>query len=146
MQTEITIKRDAVNLDVLVPDLRAAIPIIAGAWHDGSNVTIVFDEKPTDEQIAEAQQLVESHDPAAKTPEQTKAEQSASKIEEARSNAGKIPAWATMTEAEAAAFIQSNVTDLASAKVALIALARIVVHLRDAQWPDLGEEKDAERG
>lgn len=62
---------------------------------------------------------------------------------DAKTNAAKIPAWATMTEAEAITFIQNSVTDLASAKQVLVAMARIIVHLRDAQWPDLGEEEDA---
>jgi hypothetical protein len=43
-----------------------------------------------------------------------------------------LPGWATWSAAEADAWIQANVTDLASAKVALRAMARMLVHLRDA--------------
>lgn len=57
----------------------------------------------------------------------------------AKVTAKNIPAWATFTESEAISYIQTNVTDLTSAKTVLIALARMVVHLRDAQWPDLGD-------
>lgn len=46
-----------------------------------------------------------------------------------------IPNWATWTAAEATAYIDAQVTDIASAKVVLRALARVVVALRDAQWP-----------
>jgi hypothetical protein len=52
--------------------------------------------------------------------------------------AAAIPNWAAWTEAEAVAYIESNVTSLANAKVVLIALARVVVALRDATWPHLG--------
>ena len=43
-----------------------------------------------------------------------------------------LPGWATWTAAEAEGWIQANVTDLASAKVALRAMARMLVMLRDA--------------
>jgi hypothetical protein len=42
-----------------------------------------------------------------------------------------LPGWATWTAAEAATWIETNVTDLASAKTALIAMAQAIVHLRD---------------
>ncbi len=43
-----------------------------------------------------------------------------------------LPGWATWTAEEAMAWVDANVTDLASAKVVLKALARMVVYLRDA--------------
>ena len=49
--------------------------------------------------------------------------------------AGAIPNWATWDEATAVAYIETSVTDLASAGTVLVALARMVVALRDAQWP-----------
>ena len=49
--------------------------------------------------------------------------------------AGAIPNWATWDEADAVAYIETNVTDLASARTVLVALTRMVVALRDAQWP-----------
>jgi hypothetical protein len=49
--------------------------------------------------------------------------------------AGAIPNWATWDEATVVDYINTNVTDLASARTVLVALARMVVALRDAQWP-----------
>lgn len=51
-----------------------------------------------------------------------------------------IPGWALWTEQEALDYIDINVTDLASAKTVLKAMARLLVALRDAQWPGLGVE------
>lgn len=51
--------------------------------------------------------------------------------------AAGVPGWATWTEAEATAWIDANVTDLASAKVALTAMARLIVALRNRAWPGL---------
>jgi hypothetical protein len=42
-----------------------------------------------------------------------------------------LPGWATWTGAEASDWIDTNVTDLASAKTALVAMAKAIVFLRD---------------
>jgi hypothetical protein len=42
-----------------------------------------------------------------------------------------LPGWATWTAAEADAWINTNVTDLASAKLALRRMAQMLCHLRD---------------
>lgn len=42
-----------------------------------------------------------------------------------------LPGWASWTGQEAADWIDANVTDLTSAKVALQAMARAIVYLRD---------------
>lgn len=55
----------------------------------------------------------------------------------AKAQASTIPAWATFTEAQALAYIDANVNDLASAIVVLKALTRMVIALRNQQWPDL---------
>jgi hypothetical protein len=57
--------------------------------------------------------------------------------EEADDHAADIPGWATWTEAEATAWIDANVIDLASAKTALTAMARLLVALRNKTWPGL---------
>jgi hypothetical protein len=57
--------------------------------------------------------------------------------EEAGDHAADIPGWATWTEAEATAWIDANVIDLASAKAALTAMARLIVALRNKAWPGL---------
>jgi len=50
-----------------------------------------------------------------------------------------IPQWATWDETQALDWIESNVDDLASAKTVLKAYARLLVALRDAQWPNLND-------
>ncbi len=57
--------------------------------------------------------------------------------EAATTQAGDIPGWATWTESEATAWIDANVIDLASAKTALTAMARLLVALRNKAWPGL---------
>jgi len=42
-----------------------------------------------------------------------------------------LPGWATWTASQAENWIQSNVTDLASAKVALVAMAKAIIYLRN---------------
>lgn len=51
--------------------------------------------------------------------------------EAARDEFAALPGWADWTGDEAAAWVADNVTDLASAKAALVGLARAVVLLRD---------------
>lgn len=43
-----------------------------------------------------------------------------------------LPGWATWTDEEAEAWVESNVTNLATAKTAIKALARMAVFLRDS--------------
>lgn len=49
-----------------------------------------------------------------------------------RGNIKSLPGWATWSATEAETWIQSNVTDLASAKVALKAMAKMLIFLRDS--------------
>lgn len=51
--------------------------------------------------------------------------------ERARDEFADLPGWATWTAEEAAQWVADNVTDLASAKTALTAMARAIVALRD---------------
>lgn len=51
--------------------------------------------------------------------------------EAARDEFGDLPGWATWTGDEAATWIDENVADLVSARVALAAMARAIVALRD---------------
>lgn len=55
----------------------------------------------------------------------------------AKTNIENIPGWATWTGNEAVTWIDTNVIDLASAKVALEKMARMIVELRNALYPDL---------
>ncbi len=56
---------------------------------------------------------------------------------EARAQVQNIPNWATWTEVETLDHIDTNVTDLASAKVVIRAMARMLIALRNERWPDL---------
>jgi hypothetical protein len=51
--------------------------------------------------------------------------------------AGLAVEFKALTPAQAVAYIENNVTDLASAKTAMQGLARLIVALRDQVWPDL---------
>lgn len=51
--------------------------------------------------------------------------------ETAKGDFENLPGWATWTAAEAEAWISANVTSLATAKIALQAMARAIVYLRD---------------
>lgn len=55
----------------------------------------------------------------------------------AKVQASSIPVWAGYTEAEALAYIDANVIDLASAIIVIKALTRMVIALRNERWPDL---------
>jgi hypothetical protein len=55
----------------------------------------------------------------------------------AEDNIASVPGWATWTAAEAAAYIDANVVDLASAKVVMQNMAKIIAELRNAAYPDL---------
>ncbi len=55
----------------------------------------------------------------------------------AKTDAASIPNWATWDETQALDHIDANVIDLASARVVLKAFARLLVALRDSQWPNL---------
>lgn len=55
----------------------------------------------------------------------------------AESEFGNLPGWAHWTPAEAEAWIETNVTDLASAKTVLKNLAKAVLYLRNHDMPSL---------
>jgi len=59
--------------------------------------------------------------------------------EGAEDQVAAIPNWAGWTEQQATGWIDENVTDLASAKQALRAMARLLVALRNERWPNLQE-------
>lgn len=50
---------------------------------------------------------------------------------DAISDFGNLPGWASWSGQDAEDWINANVTDLASAKVALVSMARAIVYLRD---------------
>lgn len=46
----------------------------------------------------------------------------------------------TLTPAQAVAYIDANVTNIASAKAVLKIMARMLIALRDETWPGIGDE------
>ena len=54
-----------------------------------------------------------------------------------KSQVQNIPNWASWTELETLDYIDNNVTDLASAKVVIRAMARMLIALRNKEWPEL---------
>lgn len=122
------------NAELLRAELRAAV----GEWVAGVSRTpagwwvVVEDNAPADiEQQFDA--VLAAHNPDALTPEQQAAADAATAPDRVRA----IPGWALWSEDQAVDWIAANVTNLASAKVALTAMARMLVALRDAQWPTL---------
>ena len=51
--------------------------------------------------------------------------------DDGRANFAAMPGWATWTAAEASSWIETNVVDLASAKTALLAMAKAIIYLRN---------------
>ncbi len=76
---------------------------------------------------------------AALLTEQQAADKAEATLAEADAQSAAIPGWATWTEAEVVAYIDTNVVDLASAKAVLRAMARMLVALRNKNWPNLQE-------
>ena len=56
--------------------------------------------------------------------------------ESARNEAAAIPNWATWTAQQASDWLTANIADT-NTRTALIAMARMLVALRNARWPDL---------
>lgn len=110
---------------------------VDGVWQAALNVyedgyaLEVPAESDVDEAALDA--LLDAHDPAALSTGEIKAR----RREAAGQTARRIPGWATWTEQQVIDYINGNVTDLASAKTVLVAMARLLVALRNHEWPDL---------
>jgi hypothetical protein len=131
----------ALNFARLNLDLETAFPArIRGVTYDVafSAITVYADNLDAGE-VATVAGIIAAHDPDAMTPDQIAAARVATVASAADGHAANIPGWATWPEAKALAWIDGNVTDLASAKVALKAMARMLVALRNKTWPRLEE-------
>lgn len=114
--------------------------IFQGVSARKGKIVIHLADNATGQQQADAQQLVQSHDMNSRTDEQQAIVAAANILSQAETNVRNIPGWASWDEATALQWVTTNVTDLASAKTALLALTRMVIALRDAQWPGLNAE------
>ena len=133
-----------VNIEKLFQELTAAgLPVggIAGTakkisaetpviYVSDQDIRIDLSEKLTPDQEKTLEEILAAHDPVDAQKE----------VEESSITAAKsIPGWATWDEAKALDYIESEVIDLKSAKVVLAAMARLLIALRNKQWPDLQE-------
>ena len=59
------------------------------------------------------------------------------RMQRAKGNAALVLEMKTITGDQAVAWIENNVTSLATAKTVLKIMARMIVALRDQTWPDL---------
>lgn len=120
----------AFMLDVAPEAYRALVTGLAGWGGDYRFVKL------------DGQGLPESYTPRELTAEELAedAAAAAAAVEaEADGQAANIPGWATWDETKTLAWLDANVTDLASAKTALKAMARMMIALRNKTWPGLQE-------
>ena len=124
------------NFDALDRAMRARFgQRISGISRVRDLVTVhVLDYQDGDEDAAG--EVLSAHDSTAQTPEQVALDRAM----RAPARVKDVPGWATWDEAQAVAYIENNVKDLPSAKIVLVAMARLLVALRDAQWPGLDIE------
>jgi hypothetical protein len=117
-----------VNIQKLHRELAAAgLPVIS-VRIDG---VIDYLTALSETERATAAAIIAAHDPTDYVAERQAGAQSA---------AAAIPSWATWDESQVIDYINTNVTTLASAKVVLVAMARMLVALRNQTWPGLKGE------
>lgn len=124
-----------VNLEGLHDEISAALGAV---FHGLAShpLRAVVDASAPPNVDAQIDALAAAHDPDALTARQAALAAAADADQRARA----VPGWALWSEQQAVEYLQADVTDLASAKVALVAMARVLVALRDAQWPALRAE------
>ncbi len=125
---------EAANVSALDRAMRARFGERISGISVVGDVLMVHVLEPQDGDEDAAADVLAAHDPAEQTPEQGAREVAQDAPERARA----IPGWATWDEAQAVAYIENNVKDMDSARAVLIDMARLLVALRDAQWPGLG--------
>jgi len=130
---------EAANVSALDRAMRARFGDRISGISVAGDVLMVHVLEPQDDDEDAALDVLAAHDPDALTPEQA----ARKTADDAPARAAAIPGWATWDEAETVAWIEDNVRDLESAKQVLIDMARLLVALRDAQWPllALGAER-----
>lgn len=125
-----------INFEALDRAMRARFGARISGMSAMGDALIVHVLDPQDGDEDAAADVLAAHDPAEQTPEQVALDRAM----RAPARVKDVPGWATWDEAQAVAYIENNVKDLPSAKIVLVAMARLLVALRDAQWPGLDIE------
>ena len=138
------------NTPLLDEELRAVVGEYIGFTGIGTTAILHFADSAAQADIDAADAVIAAHDHTLLSTIEVYEE----KVVVARANAKAIPAWATWTEDEVNTWITGKfdqptigaITNLAEAQVvlgdmatAMRAMARLIIALRDAQWPDLGD-------
>ena len=129
---------EAANVSALDRAMRARFGDRISGISAAGGVLMVHVLEPQDDDEDAALDVLAAHDPRELTPEQA----ARKTADDAPARAAAIPGWATWDEAETVAWMEDNVRDLESAKQVLVAMARLLVALRDAQWPGLDIEAE----
>ena len=129
---------EAANVSALDRAMRARFGDRISGISAAGDVLMVHVLEPQDDDEDAALDVLAAHDPRGLTPEQ-EAQEAARQAPE---RAAAIPHWAAWNEDEAAAWILANVKDMDGARAVLIDMARLLVALRDAQWPMLAIEAE----
>jgi len=104
-----------------------ALPATFFTYGDGY-VRVDWVGDPPDQTTLDAiQAAITAHDPEG----QTDAEIAEEIAVTAKTDFSSMPDWATWTATEASDWIETNVTDLASAKLVLQKMAMAIIYLRD---------------
>jgi hypothetical protein len=92
-------------------------------WLDGGT------QKPTDQEMDDGWVLVQA--------DMAETEAISAVQDGAKAEIEDLPGWATWNCAQSTAWIDTNVTDLASAKLAIKKIACMLIALRNTLYPDL---------
>lgn len=123
-----------INVAKLSKELTTAGIAIGGCNSNG----VVWDVDGVTEiqNVPEVQAVLNAH-----TPEKTQAKMAAlARKENAKQEAGLASQLKSLTPQGAVDYIETNVTNLASAKAVMKIMARMLIALRDEVWPEMPEE------
>lgn len=113
-----------VNIELLHYELeQAGLPVSSV----NSDERIDYSRELTAGEQTTADAVIAAHDPDGLLPQ----EEDEITAREAKQSFRNMPGWATMTPQEADQYIDDNVNDLASAKVVLRKMAKMLMCLRD---------------
>ena len=86
---DIRIARNNVNIEALAAELQAALGNLSRGMSTGPyGVVVHLDDRATAQQIAQAQTIVENHDPTVLTPEQQARQQRQQRLDDLRDARG----------------------------------------------------------